>query len=129
MKEKIKSISHSEKMFWMRVRPTSKSLVYIHQILMGYDDFRYGLSMPEKEFKPIYSRFVNTDMDFFADNECGYIFFSKTHISIILRKETKMFEKLKAAFLAKFELMKPKYSAKKTSTWRDKRIKRVVPKK
>ena len=113
MKEKIKGLSHTENVFWMRVKPTPMSLRYIHWVLTDNGDY-FGLGTESKEdFNPIYSNFINNDLRFFNDNECGYIIFTKTHINIILRKETRMFEKLKADFFKRFEMIKYNPKGKK----------------
>lgn len=108
IKEKIKSISHSNKIWWIRVSATSKSIECINKILKKFDSFNLGLEdctcdLGEK-FSTEYSFWKNQGLSFFTDNECGYIFFMENKINILLRKENKLFIRLKKEFLKNFEM-------------------------
>ena len=114
--EKIKSISHKEKVWWIKVRPTNNSIKYLHEILKKYDGYGYGLDWncncdvyPKEKFTTNYKEWKNREFSFFSHEECGYIFFMDDRIEIILRKEAKLFSKLKKEFLKNFEFIKSKY--------------------
>lgn len=100
-KEKIISSHNTEKMWWIRVRPSSNSVRYIDKILKGLDPQGLGLGLEEdyydkvgKIFSYNYRSWNGGHYYFFVDNECGYIFFMKNGIEILLRTETKLFDKL-----------------------------------
>lgn len=115
-KEKIKSISHSDKIWWISVRPTPTSIIYINKILKNFDPQELGLEdcsceLGEK-FSSKYNFWKNRGISFFVDNECGYIFFMEDKVNILLRKESKLFDGLRKAFLGYFEIIESPFSKK-----------------
>ena len=101
-----------DKTLWLRVSATSFSVEYINIILKKYGsaiDSLEGCSGEDMEkFSTEYRCWNNREFTFFTGDECGYIFFMKNRIEVILRKESKLFNKLKKEFLDYFEFKKPK---------------------
>lgn len=118
-KEKIKSINHTNKVWWIRVSPTSRSVKSIHEILKKFDSQGWGLGDGsedpyfEEKLSFNYKKWKNNYEEFFVDNECGYIFFMEKEIHILLRKETKLFDMLRNEFLKYFEIPESKTNKKK----------------
>ncbi len=119
MKEKIKSIVHTEKIWWIRVKPTDNSLLLIDKILKKYDPTGLGWGLEDytcdqerKSERLVYNKWKNKSMNFYSEIESGYLFFMQDRIDILLRKESKLFEKLKKEFLKHFEFVKNEYSKK-----------------
>jgi len=108
MKPKILSMTNTEKVLWLRVTPSAKSVEIIDKILRKFDSHGFGLEADKQDFSPRYKNWVNSEEEFLSELECGYIIFSEAKIHVLLRKETKLFDKLKAEFLKNFEFMKPK---------------------
>ena len=118
-KEKIKSISHTEKVWLIRVKPTSRSVEYINNILTKFNLNNAGVETtyldwcdccddkPHK-FSLNYSEWKNQSIDFYPDEDSGYIFFMEDRIEILLLKNSKLFDKLRDEFLEYFEMIKPK---------------------
>ncbi len=46
-KEKIKSITHTEKIWWIRVNPTDNSLLLIYKILKKYEPTGLGWGLED----------------------------------------------------------------------------------
>jgi len=89
-KEKIKSISHTDKIWWIRVRPTSKSVVYINKILKHFDPWHFGLKdcsceLGEK-YSIKYNFWKNRGISFFTEEECGYIFYGGRDTDFIKKR-------------------------------------------
>jgi hypothetical protein len=116
---KIKSISHTDKVLWIRVSPTSESIKKINQILTKFfphENLEYfDEELGENKLETNYEYWKNSDMKIFRENEAGYIIFTETHINIILRKESKFFSKLKEDFSSAFtfEEYKPQTTAER----------------
>lgn len=107
-KEKIKSISHSEKMWWIKINPTTKAVKFIHDIIREHSPDGWGLELSAKLTNPTYKNWKNYETKFYNDLECGYLIFRKTHINLLLRKDCKLFNKLKKSILEHFEFVKTK---------------------
>ncbi len=110
-KEKLISLTNMDKTLWFTVSATSFSVEYINTILKKYSsiDGLEGCSCEDMEkFSTKYRCWNNRKFTFFTGDECGYIFFMKDRIEVILRKESKLFNKLKKEFLDYFEFKKSK---------------------
>ena len=102
-KEKIKSISNTEKALWLRVTPTNKSLEIIDKIIRKFNHI--GLEPYDETGKEInldYHNFINDDIKYFHEEESIYLIFTTTHINIILLKDSKLFKKLEKDFMENF---------------------------
>lgn len=127
-KEKIKSISHNQKVWNIRVSSTSKSINYINKILTKLDPQNLRLSgtyldnwcdfcdqcennKPHK-FSLNYKWWRNNSLHFYFDEDAGYIFFMEDRVEILLLKDSKLFYKLRDEFLRYFEIVKPKIKGK-----------------
>lgn len=109
-KGKIFWLSNTKKVLRFRINAASSSIQYINTILKKYDPFGYGLedidACSGKKFSTKYTIWKNREFSFFPDDECVYIFFMADKIVIILRKDSKLFNKLKKDFLNHFEFKK-----------------------
>ncbi|MBW3022634.1 hypothetical protein KY308_00840 [Candidatus Woesearchaeota archaeon] len=113
MKPKIKSVTNTEKMLWLRLTPSMQTVKLIHQILKKYDPYCWGLVSHESDFAPKYKDWINMYQYFFSNLECGYVIFTEPEIHLMLRKETKVFDKLKIEFMKNFEFASLLKSGKK----------------
>lgn len=103
---KIKSITHTDKVWWIRVSPTSESLKKINEILIKFNPHEsleyYDEQLGEDRLETNYKYWINADRKFFQEEESIYFIFTEKHINIILRKESKLFSKLKDEFSSAF---------------------------
>ncbi|GEM_PF-2673787 len=110
-KEKIKGLSNTEKVWWIKVSPTNRSIELLDEIMRKYDSI--GLLIYDEKIG--YERIPKIEecdnLDFKIINkyeESGYIIFTKNHINIILLKNCKYFNKLKEEIENNFELKENK---------------------
>jgi len=112
LKEKIKSLSNTKKVWWIRVSSTTQSLEYIDKIIKNFEEVKIGLDYYSEKGEDKKLKIEEWyDIDWKVEvtgEEVAYIIVTKSHINIILRKDCKKFEKLKEEFEKHFEFKKEK---------------------
>ncbi|MBI2629225.1 hypothetical protein HYW74_04025 [Candidatus Pacearchaeota archaeon] len=110
-KGKIKGISHTEKVLWLKLEVNNKALKIVHEIISKFND-NIGLEQFDDNlgnYLPLeYKYYQNTDYRFFEEEESLFLVFTETHINVILLKDSKLFNKLEKEFMDHFEFIEPK---------------------
>jgi hypothetical protein len=113
-KAKIYSISNTEKTLWIRIKRTESVIKDINSVLIGAVKSSKGICFYNdktgEDYLPKYSKLIGSDSMFYLDEESVYLmFFSKT-VAIVLRKDSKHYDKLHKLILDKFKFVKNKYA-------------------
>ncbi|MBR9704031.1 hypothetical protein GOV12_01360 [Candidatus Pacearchaeota archaeon] len=106
MKKNIISSSNTEKTLWIRLKRDVDIIKEIQDIIISIDNKTDGLEDYGDNvgnFLPLYNDFIGNYRKFFNDEESMYLFFFKDSVLVILRKESKYFNKLKKIFFDKYE--------------------------
>ena len=103
-KDKISGITNTKKILWIRIKHSKKNIRRLDGILKKFGKDYFSIFYRFEENQERTKNRLDFSFDFYSNIEAGYVIPDIRYINILLRKDSKLFRKLRKGVFDYFEI-------------------------